>query len=82
MLFYRALHLSSATPPLSIRLDGGRVVIDWPEECAGCVLEETLRLGGQGGWSQSAAQPRLENGRYAVRIEATALQRFYRLRRD
>jgi hypothetical protein len=64
---------------LTIRLEGGQVVIEWPLDCAGCVLEESGAVGPGSVWTPSTAQPQAVNGRYRAQLSLRATQRFYRL---
>jgi hypothetical protein len=76
--FFRA-RAGQAGVPLSIRLENGEVVIEWPLDCAGCVLEETGQTGAGASWTTCPVQPQATEARYRVRLPPTGTQRFYRL---
>lgn len=65
--------------PLNIRREGDLVVVEWPLDCVGCVLEETDQLGPNALWLPSGLQPQEVNDLYRVSLMATNAQRFYRL---
>jgi hypothetical protein len=77
--FFRA-YQTAVLAALSIRLENGMVVIEWPSECEGCVLWQSPAASGPGTvWTQNTVQPQLVNGRYRVQLPLEPTQRFYRL---
>jgi hypothetical protein len=78
--FYRAVRVSRTGPRLSIRDMGGAVVIEWPVECAGCVLEESREIGPRASWSSTSAPAQISGGRYQVTVPHDGPSRYYRLR--
>jgi hypothetical protein len=78
--FYRAVRVSRTGPRLSIRDVGGAVVIEWPADCPGCVLEESREIGPRASWSSTSAPAQVSGGRYQVMVPNDGPSRFYRLR--
>jgi len=76
--FTRAVERSGAS--LSVRLEGGKVVVEWPADCAGCELQEAASLGAGAAWTRCDTQPKLSGDRYRVELPVTGLTRFYRLK--
>jgi hypothetical protein len=74
--FFRTYEAVGVTVPLSIRLEGGQVIIEWSLDCTGCVLEEAGSMAGP--WTPSLQQPQVVNGKYRVTMPPTGT-RFLRL---
>ncbi|HEU5123205.1 MAG TPA: CARDB domain-containing protein [Verrucomicrobiae bacterium] len=77
MEFFRARRLPESE--LVLRSQAGAVTIDWPLECADCVLEQSSSLGSTAVWTPAEVTPTLVNGRWQVNLPATPEPRFYRL---
>jgi hypothetical protein len=77
-LFYRARQIDPPGASLSIRREGASILIEWPLDCNGCVLEETTTIGSPS-WMRSAAQPQAASGRYQISVPAPVGTKFYRL---
>ncbi|MCW5556084.1 MAG: hypothetical protein KIS67_28500 [Verrucomicrobiae bacterium] len=77
--FFRALE-GTVGVILTIRLEGGQIILEWPLECAECVLEQSPALTGPAAvWIETAAQPSEVNGRYRVSLPVSGEQLFLRL---
>ncbi len=76
--FTRALEISGAS--LSVRLTGDKIVVEWPEDCAGCELQEAASLNAEAVWTRCQTQPQWSGGRYRAELPMTGLTRFYRLK--
>jgi hypothetical protein len=77
--FFRAR--DGADPALlSIRREGGQVVLEWSLDCAGCVLLQSPSVGADAIWTPTASQPQTVNGRYRVTLPVGAQPLFLRLR--
>jgi hypothetical protein len=81
--FYRAVELPVVVPGfgLTVRREGIDVLLEWPLDCAGCVLEQANALVPQSDWSPVGVPPQVVNGRYRVTIALATASHFYRLRR-
>jgi len=64
---------------LSIRLENGQVVIEWPFPCDGCVLEESDQLGASEVWTMSDAEAQTDDELYRVIFPLSLGPKFYRL---
>ena len=78
VVFYRAREIERLNAPLRIRRDDGKVIIEWPIGCNGCVLEETTAIA-ERSWIPSPQQPQAAGDDYRVTLPAPAGARFYRL---
>ncbi|MDH7503539.1 MAG: hypothetical protein QHJ82_12620 [Verrucomicrobiota bacterium] len=76
--FFRA-RTGGAPTLLSIRLDGNKVVLDWPMSCANCVLLQSPNVGPNAPWTPSTAQPHVVNDRYQVVLPLDNQRLFLRL---
>jgi hypothetical protein len=79
-VFYRAVTIGGPLVRLIARREAGQLAIEWPRDCAGCVLEESNALGGQANWIETNTQPQLIGDRYQVTVSTSPSARFYRLR--
>jgi hypothetical protein len=77
MEFFRSRRLPESE--LVLRSQPGALLIDWPLECADCVLEQSPALGTDAVWTPADVTPSLVNGRWQVNLPATSAPRFYRL---
>jgi hypothetical protein len=77
--FFRAYRVTQNA--LSVSLQNGKALIEWPLDCVDCVLEESNDVGTDAIWTPSADQPEIVNGRYRVLLASANAQRFYRLRK-
>ncbi|HEY0549106.1 MAG TPA: choice-of-anchor tandem repeat GloVer-containing protein [Verrucomicrobiae bacterium] len=77
-----SLQLPAAnTPRLTVRQLGTNVVVSWPANGAGFVLQFTTDLGPSAAWSTTLPNPVIVNGQNTVTDACTDLRRFYRLRK-
>jgi hypothetical protein len=76
--FFRA-SVPSAPTTLTIRLEGGQVVLEWSLDCVGCVLLQSPSVGLDAVWTQSAGQPQVVNDRYQMVFPPADQPRFLRL---
>ncbi|MBE0545906.1 MAG: pre-peptidase C-terminal domain-containing protein, partial [Verrucomicrobia bacterium] len=77
--FFRALE-GTVGVTLTIRLEGGQVVLEWPLECAECVLEQSPALTGPAAvWTNTPGQPTVVNGRYRVALPVSGERLYLRL---
>ncbi len=76
--FTRAVEVSGTS--LAVRLESGKVVVEWPAACAGCELQESPSLNAGAAWTRCETQPQLSGGRYRAELPVTGLTRFYRLK--
>jgi hypothetical protein len=77
MEYFRAYTVPASD--LDIRIEGGQVIIEWPLECAGCVLEQSPELGVGAVWTETGVVPVEVNGVYRVTLPLTSEPRNYRL---
>ena len=75
--FFRLYQLPESN--LSLRQAIGQTVVEWPADCAGCVLQETAQPGNGAIWSNSAVVPQLIGDHYEVNLPAGTNPRYYRL---
>jgi hypothetical protein len=77
-----AVAAPQSPPVLSIRRGAGNMIaLFWPRSSAGYVLEESMDLGGPGGgWSSVTTPPVVVGSNLEVKIPATGVGRFFRLR--
>lgn len=81
--FYRiapVAALPSGGPMLTLALHGNEVVVSWPTNDAGFVLETTTNLS-LSGWATNAITPGIVNGQFTATNGVPSGNRFYRLRR-
>jgi hypothetical protein len=65
---------------LTIRLANEQVIIEWPLDCANCVLEESATLfGPPESWTPNGAVPQIVSGRHRVTLPVLPNRRFLRL---
>jgi hypothetical protein len=76
--FFRAYTSLALTMSLSIRLEAGQVIIEWPQECLNCSLEKTSALK-PAAWLPAGVQGQLVNGRYRVVYAPGTAPQFLRL---
>lgn len=77
--FFRALE-GTVGVTLTIRLEGGQVVLEWPLECAECVLEQSPALTGPAAvWTNMPGQPTVVNGRYRMVLPVSGERLYLRL---
>ncbi len=76
--FTRAVEVSGTS--LAVRLEAGKVVVEWPAACAGCELQESPSLNAGAAWTRCETQPQLSGGRYRAELPVTGLTGFYRLK--
>jgi len=67
-------------PRLSVSLSGTQVVISWPADAAGFVLQTTTALEPPVSWSPALETPVTVGDRQTVTVPVTGVTRFYRLR--
>jgi murein DD-endopeptidase MepM/ murein hydrolase activator NlpD/N-acetyl-anhydromuramyl-L-alanine amidase AmpD len=72
---------SSGGPAVKFLSQGNRLVLSWPTNPPGFVLETAAGLPASGVWSQAPAAPVVVNGQNVVTNAATAGSGFYRLRK-
>jgi hypothetical protein len=77
--FFRARIVPEDPSRLSIRLEGGQVVLEWSLDCAGCVLLQSPSVGPNAVWTPAGTQPQIVNGRYRLTLPLTAQPQFLRL---
>ena len=72
---------SLGTPPLTISLSGGGVLVAWPAGMTGFSLEETASLSGTPSWTPVAKAPSLNlaANKFEVLLDASAPRKFLRL---
>ncbi len=76
--FFRAL--SGADPSLlSIRTEGGQVVLEWSLDCVGCVLLQSPVLGADAVWTPTVGQPQVVGERFQVTLPVGVQTLFLRL---
>jgi hypothetical protein len=75
--FYRAREVPVSS--LTIVSEAGGVVIEWPEACTGCVLEQSIEIGSKANWQPVVGSPNLVNGRFRMVRNRDTNTRFYRL---
>lgn len=68
-------------PQLSIGLSNGNMILTWPTNAEGFVLQSTTNLAEPAAWGTAGSSPALVNGQYAVTNAISGEQRFYRLAR-
>lgn len=73
--FFRAVRLPDSV--LSIRASGGQLLVEWPEECGGCVLESATGVGGS--WLPVGIEPQLVAGNWRVTLQLPSQPVFFRL---
>jgi len=73
-----SLALVSA-PRLALSFSGANVILTWPTNATGFVLEATTNLGAATVWSTNPASPSVVNGQNAVTNQVSLAQRFFRL---
>ena len=76
--FFRAYTSLALTMSLTIRLEAGQVIIEWPQECPNCSLEKTSALKPTA-WLPAGVQGQLVNGRYRVVFPPGTAPQFLRL---
>lgn len=67
-----------ASPPLAMALSGANVVLAWPTNAAGFILESTTNLS-PALWNTNLAAPVVINGQIVVTNAISGTQQFYRL---
>jgi hypothetical protein len=67
---------------LSLHTDGGALTISWSSDPGGGVLETSSSVGPGAIWTPVTSVPQVLGKTNAVKIEATNVTRFYRLRRQ
>jgi trimeric autotransporter adhesin len=68
-------------PRLSILRSAGGMVLSWPSDSAGFVLEQTSALANSPGWTTNAANLLDDNTNKSVTVPATKPHQFFRLRK-
>jgi len=68
-------------PDLTIRREGDRVSLSWPESAEGWRLEASTEATGSS-WNSVAERPVVEGGRWTVNVIENAVRRFYRLAKN
>ena len=76
--YFRAYTSLALTMSLTIRLEAGQVIIEWPQECPNCSLEKTTALRPTT-WLPAGVQGQLVNGRYRVVYTPGTAPQFLRL---
>lgn len=72
--------MTIAGPQLNIQPAGSAVVLSWPTNAAGYVLESTPTLGPGANWQTNSSVPFVTNGMYVVTNANLGSQQFYRLK--
>lgn len=75
--FFRAYRV--VTGALSLRHEDGRLILEWPADCAGCRLEETRDLGPGARWTPTATAPQQRGAAYRVTVPDESTGALYRL---
>jgi hypothetical protein len=76
--FFRAYTSLALTMSLTIRLEAGQVIIEWPQACPNCSLEKTSALRPTA-WLPVGVQGQVVNGRYRVVFSPATAPQFLRL---
>jgi hypothetical protein len=76
--FFRAYTSTALNMSLTIRLEAGQVIIEWPQECPNCSLEKTAALKPTA-WLPAGVQGQLVNGHYRVVFPPGTAPQFLRL---
>jgi hypothetical protein len=76
--YFRAYSSLALTMNLTIRLEAGQVIIEWPQECPNCSLEKTAALT-PAAWLPAGVQGQIVNGRYRVVFPPGVAPQFLRL---
>jgi hypothetical protein len=79
-----AYHFSVGTglfmvPQLTKTMAGTNLLLTWPTNAAGFVLQSSTNLASSSAWRPVAASPAIVNGRYAVTNSTTGTPAFFRL---
>ena len=64
---------------ITMQVESGLVVIEWPLDCAACLLEQNGQLGVGAVWTPVGALPQVIGGRYRISVPIGSSPRFYRL---
>jgi hypothetical protein len=75
--FFRAVRLPDSL--LTISVQAGQLVIEWPLECSACVLEESGQAGSGASWTPNGATPQNVGGKWRVELPLTSAPRFFKL---
>ncbi|HRT56790.1 MAG TPA: hypothetical protein P5038_09195, partial [Candidatus Paceibacterota bacterium] len=76
--FFRASTLAPA-PTLSIRVENGQLIAEWPATCVGCSLFQSDSVNPGARWTPVPIPPVLVNGRYRVAMPIPGSPMFLRL---
>jgi uncharacterized repeat protein (TIGR03803 family) len=71
----------SLNPQLTLEPIGSGMVLRWPTNFSGYILQSTIDLGSPAVWTNNLPAPVLVNGQYTVTNPISATQQFFRLSR-
>ena len=75
------LPVSVSAPQLAILHSGANVILMWPTNATGFILQATTNLVSAAVWSTVSPAPTVVNGQNAVTNPSSGTQKFYRLRK-
>jgi hypothetical protein len=79
--FFRA-KIGGTPPTLTVRFEGGQIILEWPLDCIGCDLFQSPSIGPDAAWTPVLASPQVVNGRYRVALPPPNHPLFLRLGRS
>jgi hypothetical protein len=71
--------VTQQSPALSMSLNGGNLVLQWPASGVGFALYTATNLAATANWAPASNQAALVNGQWQVSLMNDAISRFYRL---
>lgn len=77
-IYYWTVTVTPTSPTVNISYGGGNVVLSWPTNFAGYILEYTTNLAADN-WLTNSSTPFPVNGQYTITNAPTSGTRFYRL---
>jgi hypothetical protein len=72
---------TAGAPTLILTRSGNDVILSWPADAAGFLLEETATVNAPASWTGVAQGIVVSNGQNVVTLQAAAGYRFYRLKK-
>lgn len=73
--------IANLAPSLAISLSAGDVILSWPTNAPGFVLERTLSLSSSNAWSTNSAPVCVVGASFAITNSLGAAQQFFRLKK-